>query len=294
MKKPNTDSTSKRARLQAAFSSRYPSNNEKKPSTIPTDSLRITSQTNNDTSGPGGGKTTGSSEVSANADSTNVAAALVPHVNSTTPVASGKSQTTSSSLSTKEFLTRRVRSRSKTDAQSVPDKSLFSKFFSKKSKKPLGTLITTMTNSIDLNPKPKRTYLTNQSSLTTDETHSTIDEAEQEGEEDEYGDDETLDQSMISSGSMSDISCPPKTTSESKSKVRPNPVKIPRSDPQYYASMTSAPKGFSISYHQCMTKGNDNIRLQQTPFGRSQKGAGADGANQLKVCLMLFHPFLFA
>lgn len=293
MKKPNTDSTSKRARLQAAFSSRH-SSNEKKSSTNPIDSIRVASPTNNDTSGPGGGnKTTGNSEVSQNADSSNVAAAVGLHVNSTTPTASsGKSPLT------KEFLTRRVRSRSKTDTQSVPDKSLFSKFFSKKSKKPLGTLITTTTNSIDLNPHPKRSYLTNQSSLTNDEAHSTIDEAEQEDvEEDEYAEYETVEQSILSSGSMSDISAPTKSTSGIKSKVRPSPVKLPQSDQRYYASMTSAPKGFAISYHKCMTKGNNNIRLQQQqqqdPFGRSQKGV-SDGANQLKVCLLLFHPFLLA
>lgn len=217
--------------------------------------------------------------MSANIDS----ASVVLHGSPTTPIASltipsGKSQTTSSSTSAKEFLTRRVRSRSKTDTQPVPDKSLFSKIFSKKSKKPLGTLITTTTNSIDFNSDTKRTYLTNKSSLTNEEAHSTIDEYEEE-----YGDDDTLEQSVLSAGSMSDID----NRSKKKSRPRLDPIKLPQSDSQYYASMSSAPKGFSISYHKRMTKGNDNIRLQQTAFGRPPKGngtGGGDGANQLKVC----------
>ena len=224
--------------------------------------------------------------MSANIDSTNVAASLVLHTSPTTPIVSltipsGKSQSTSSSTSAKEFLTRRVRSRSKTDTQSVPDKSLFSKIFSKKSKKPLGALITTTTNSIDLNSDTKRTYLTNKSSLTNEEAHSTIDE---------YEDDDTLEQSVLSAGSMSDID----NRSKKKSRPRLDPIKLPQSDSQYYASMSSAPKGFSISYHKCMTKGNDNIRQQQAAFGRPAKVGGTDGANQLKVCLILFHLFLFA
>lgn len=285
MKKPNSESTSKRTRIHAVLSSRS-NNNEKKSSTNPSESSRVSSPTNNDTSGPGGGKTIANSELSANIDSGNVAAAtLVLHANSTTPITSltipsGKSQSTSA----KEFLTRRVRSRSKTDAQTVPDKSLFSKIFSKKSKKPLGTLITTTTNSIDINSDSKRTYLINKSSLTNEEAHSTIDE-----DEEEYGDDDALEQSA---GSLSDID----NRTKKKSKPRPDPIKLPQSDWQYYASMSSAPKGFSISYHKCMTKGNDNIRLQQAAFGRPAKGSGTggDGANQLKVRVIFFHLFLVA
>jgi hypothetical protein len=190
---------------------------------------------------------------------------------------SGKSQPSSA----KEFLTRRVRSRSKTDTQSVTDKSLFSKIFSKKSKKPMKTLITTTTNSIELDVNSKQVNIINKSSLTKNEPHSTIDE-----EEYDYEDDDVLEQSTMSIGFLSDNDNRTKSGPETTVKPRPSPVKLPQSDSQYYASMSSAPKGFSISYHKRMTKGNDDLRLQ-TGFNRlqqqNQKGAVGDGANQLMV-----------
>jgi hypothetical protein len=55
--------------------------------------------------------------------------------------------------------------------------------------------------------------------------------------------------------------------------------------------MSSAPTGFSISYHKRMTKGNDNLRIQAA-LGRFQQQskqgtANGGGTNQLLVCQYL-------
>jgi hypothetical protein len=131
------------------------------------------------------------------------------------------------------------------------------------------TLITTTTNSIDLDINSKQVNLINKSPLTNKEPHSTIDE-----EEYDYDDDDVLEQSI---GFLSDNNNRTKSGNETTLKVHSNPVKIPQSDSQYYASMSSAPTGFSISYHKRMTKGNDDLRLQ-TALNRNK-----DGANQLMV-----------
>jgi hypothetical protein len=58
--------------------------------------------------------------------------------------------------------------------------------------------------------------------------------------------------------------------------------------------MSSAPTGFSISYHKRMTKGNDNLRIQAA-IGRLQqqnkKGTADSGASQLMVCQTLLYLF---
>jgi hypothetical protein len=197
------------------------------------------------------------------------------------PVASlglptGKSQLTGSS-SKKQSLSRRVRSRSKTDTQSVTDKSLFSRIFSKKSKKPTGTLITTTTKSIDLDLNDKEQNLINKLSLMPSEPRSTIDE-----EEYDYGDDDVLDET-----DTLDIGKRMKSVTDKTLKASRNPPGLPTSDSQYYASMSSAPTGFSISYHKRMTKGNDDLRLQAALVRlqqQSKKGTADGGASQLMVC----------
>jgi len=206
----------------------------------------------------------------------------------TSPTASSSSS--SSSAGAKQFLTRRVRSRSKSDTQSVPDNSLFSRIFSKKSKKPMGTLITTTTKSIDLDINNKGQDLINKLSLITNEPRSTIDE-----EDYDYGDDnDELEESNSSLASLSDVNKRTKSGTEKTSKTLPNPLILPTSDSQYYASMSSAPTGFSISYHKRMTKGNDNLRIQAA-IGRLQqqnkKGTADSGASQLMVCQTLLYLF---
>ncbi|CAF1251717.1 unnamed protein product, partial [Adineta ricciae] len=64
----------------------------------------------------------------------------------------------------------------------------------------------------------------------------------------------------------------------------PNALALPTSDSQYYASLSSAPTGFSISYHKRMTKGNDDLRIQAA-LGRlqqqSKQGTASGGTSQL-------------
>jgi len=248
----------------------------------------------NNTSGPGGGNAA-NNEIADDSEQPNVVAALGLHTNAAIPVASlglpsGKSQltntnSTASSSAEKQSLTRRVRSRSKTDTQSVTDKSLFSRIFSKKSKKPMGTLISTTTKSIDLDINNKGPNFGNKLSLITSEPRSTIDE-----EEYDYGDDDVLEESNITIGSLSGQS-----GIEKKYKAPPHSSSLPTSDSQYYASMSSAPTGFSISYHKRMTKGNDDLRLQAA-LGRLQqqnkKGNPSGGTSQLMVCHTLLYLFL--
>ncbi|CAF3741299.1 unnamed protein product [Rotaria socialis] len=331
--KINADLTSKRARIQAVLSPRSNANN-KKPNPVLSSSAAVSSRITNNTAGPGGGGGGGGSGASASAhhetnddfDQRNVVAALAPYANAAAPVTSlrippGKFNVTSSTVSSsatstttpstsvsstaKEFLTHRTRSRSKTDSQSVSDKSLFSRIFSsKKSKKPMGTLITTTSKSIDLDVNKKRQNFVNQSSLTkSNGPRSAINEAE---EYDYANDDDT----NISTGSLSDTdqfdekddvlttSLSSNTTlcqstknsgAGKKLNMNSNTMTTPTSDPQYYASMSSAPTGFSISYHQRLTKGNDDLR-KQAAFGLLQKqnktgtaavAAAAVGANNL-------------
>ena len=266
------------------------------------------SHTTNNTSGPGGGA---NSQRIDGYEQPNVVAGLSQHTNIATPVASlglpsGKSQltnTTSSSSTAKQFLTGRVRSRSKTDAQSVSDKSLFSRIFSKKSKKPMGTLITTTTKSIDLDGNKKRSPLVNKTSLTANEPRSKIDEEN----ECSYGGDDDDERNVSTGGSLSDTEHHDedydehtdltsnktrggsRTNSGKNTNAPSNVLSLPSSDSQYYASMSSAPTGFSISYHKRTTKGNDDLRLQAA-LGRLQqqnkKGAAnsSSGASQLMVC----------
>ena len=193
----------------------------------------------------------------------------------------------SSASSSKPFLSRRVRSQSKSDTQSTPEKSLFSRFFPKKPKKPLPALLTTTTQSIQLTGQNKRHPLVNQKSLTSSDPRSTIDE-----EQEDDDDDEDFDERKASTESLTDPS-PKKGNAQRTSSTRansgnskssnadPNPMISPASDSQYYASMSSAPKGFSISYHKCMTKGNDSLR-KQVVYGRPQLNKPT-GASPLMV-----------
>ncbi|CAF0865921.1 unnamed protein product [Rotaria sordida] len=305
--KTNTDSTSKRARLQAVFSSRS-NTNDKKTNVVLTNSVGVSSHRPNNTSGPGGGATAvvasaANNETNDDSDQRNVVAALAPYANTAVPVSPlrlplGKSNLTSSASSSpssmKERSNRRTRSGSNSDSQSVSDKSLFSKLFSKKPKKPLGTLITTTTKSINIDVNKKRQNLITQSSLSKDHGRSTINEEEECDDNDPN----------ISTGSLSDTDCldekddvintslsstttlfGSRTNSSSgkKSKATTHLVTLPTSDSQYYASMSSAPTGFSISYHKWLSKGSDDLRIQAA-IGRLQqqnKKATAGGTSNL-------------
>jgi len=63
----------------------------------------------------------------------------------------------------------------------------------------------------------------------------------------------------------------------------PNALTLPTSDSQYYASMSAAPKGFSISYHKRMTNGSDDLRKQATltRFQQQTKQNASGGTSQL-------------
>jgi hypothetical protein len=303
--KPNSDSTSKRSRIQAVFLSRSNAT-DKKANTVLANSVGVLTQPINNTSAIDGG-TNGTNDI---CEHPNVVATLSQHASAAMPVASlvlpaNKSQTTnasSTSSAAKQFLIRRVRSRSKSDPQSVPEKSLFSRFFPKKSKKPLPTLLTATTKSIDTHSnstnQQKRQDM-NRNLLTTDYPRSKTYE--------EYDEDD-LDERTISTGSLSDIDHQNKdnrmTGTRSSNTTRggsrtnsgngkntsagPNALSLPTSDSQYYASMSSAPTGFSISYHKRMTKGNDDLRIQAA-LGRLQqqskaRTATSGGTSQLTVC----------
>ena len=258
--------------------------------------MGVFSHTTNNTSGPGGGGGASNNESSYDNEQPNIVATLGLHTNAAMPVASlalpiGKSQLTTINSPTKQSFTRRVRSRSKTDGESVSDKSLFSRLFSKKSKKPMGTLITTTTKSIDLNINKKGPNLINKLSLTTNEPRSTADE-----EEYDYEDDNVLEESNMSINSMSGAN---NLTQHSNKNSLQNSLALPASDSQYYASLSSAPTGFSISYHKRLTKGNDNLRIQAA-IGRlqqqqpNQKGTPNNGGtSQLMVCHTLFSKAFF-
>ncbi|CAF0891250.1 unnamed protein product [Adineta ricciae] len=304
--KTNSDGTSKRSRIQAVLLTRTIAN-DKKPNTTLSNSVGVLSCPANSTSGPGGG-TNGTNEIS---EHSNVVAALVQHTSTAMPVASlavptNKSQATNASSSSsstssaaKQFLIRRVRSRSKSDPQSVPDKSLFSRFFPKKTKKPLPTLLTTTTKSIETHSNStnykKRSNVHN-NLLTTNYPNSNTYEDD---------DDDELDERTASTGSLSDSEqrnhkdgringVRSSNTTRGGSRVNsgsgkntsagPNALALPTSDSQYYASLSSAPTGFSISYHKRMTKGNDDLRIQAA-LGRlqqqSKQGTASGGTSQL-------------
>ena len=305
--KPNSDATTKRPRIQAVFLSRSNAN-DKKTNTVLANSVGVLTHPINNTSGIDGG-TNGTDDI---CEHPNVVAALSQHASAAIPVASlvlpttNKTQTTntnSTSSAAKQFLIRRVRSRSKSDPQSVPDKSLFSRFFPKKSKKPLPTLLTTNTKSIDTHSNStnhKKRQDLDPNLLTINYKHSNTYE--------EYDEDE-LDERTVSTGSLSDTdnqnlkdnrligtrssnvtrgSSRTNSGNGKNSSAGPNALSLPTSDSQYYASMSSAPTGFSISYHKRMSKGNDDLRIQAA-LGRLQQASKArtatcEGTNQLMVC----------
>lgn len=305
--KPNSDASSKRSRIQAVFLSRTTAN-DKRANSVLANSVGVLSHPTNNTSGPGGG-TDGTNDI---CEHSNVVATLSQHASAAIPVASlvlptskspvtNANSTPTASSAAKQFLVRRVRSHSKSDPQSVPDKSLFSRFFPKKTKKPLGTLLTTTSKSIDthtnINHSSKRG---NNHLLTTDYQRSN------NYEED---DDDEFDDRTISTGSLSDtdhrnrkdnritgtrsstITRGGSRTNSGSGKntsAGPNALSLPTSDSQYYASLSSAPTGFSISYHKCMTKRNDDLRIQAA-FGRVQQQnkqvtGNTGGTSQLMVC----------
>ncbi|UJR16183.1 hypothetical protein I4U23_003093 [Adineta vaga] len=165
----------------------------------------------------------------------------------------------------------------------------------------MGTLITTTTKSINLDV-PKKRANTIKASLSPGEQRSTIVEQAEAG----YGndDDDQFDGRNLSTGSLSDTEHLDEKdddvdfnhslmTSRGGSRTNSGPGKksnmgqnsIPTSDSQYYASLSSAPTGFSISYHKRMAKGNDGLRIQ-TALTRLQqqqlnkKGTGG-GTSQL-------------
>ncbi|CAF1465871.1 unnamed protein product [Rotaria magnacalcarata] len=299
--KPNSDGSSKRNRFQAVFLSRSNAN-DKKTATISANSVVVLSHPTNNTSGPSGG-TNGKNDI---CEHSNVVATLSQHASAVMPVATlalppPKAPTTttnSASTTAKQFLIGRVRSRSKSDPQSVPDKSLFSRFFPKKTKKPLAALLTASTKGIDTRTNMdsyKKQQNINNNLLTANYQRSN------NYEDDDY----ELDDRTTSTGSLSDndrlnnkddritsarssntIRGGSRTSSGSGKNISagPNALSLPTSDSQYYASMSSAPTGFSISYHKRMTKGNDNLRIQAA-LGRLQQqnkqGTTGEGTSQL-------------
>lgn len=304
--KSNSDVSSKRSRIQAVFSSR-PNANDKKTNTPLANSVGVLSNSTNNTSGPGGGATNGNSDL---CEHSNVVATLSQHASAAAPVASlvipttntKVSPTSSASSSAKEFFIRRVRSRSKSDTQSVPDKSLFSRFFPKKTKKPLLTTTTT-TKIIDTNTNPTKKRTNNNHYLTTNYSNALVDQ-------EDFDDD--IDDRTVSTGSLSDTDqqhhkderIMPGTRSSTatrnhsrtnsgnnkSSTAGPNALALPTSDSQYYASLSAAPKGYSISYHKRMTNRNDDLRIQAA-LGRIQQqnkqatSNGCGGTSQLMVRL---------
>ncbi|CAF1523085.1 unnamed protein product [Rotaria sordida] len=302
--KPNSDTLSKRNRIPPVFLPRTNAN-DKKTSTISANSVVILSNPTNNTTGPGGG-TNGREDIS---EHSNIVAALSQHASAAMPVASlallpppQKIQSTNinSTTLTAKQLFGRVRSRSKSDPQSVPDKSLFSKFFPKKTKKPLPTLLTTTTrameNQTNINSNKKRQNINHNNLLTTNYQRSNNYE----------DDDDELDERTASAGSLSDndrqnnkhdrissnrssntVRGGSRTSSGSGKYISagPNALSLPTSDSQYYASMSSAPTGFSISYHKRMSKGNDELRLQTTLSRLQQQSkqgtTTSGGASQL-------------
>lgn len=313
-----TDSTNKKSRIPASFSPRAYTNDSKTTNPL-TNAVGVLSPVSANSNG----------DHAANDDQRNIGgteqkrivAAMAQHTNTATPVAAAVSpakrspvNSTSSAASTvpvssssaKQFFTRRVRSQSKTDSQPVSDKSLFSKLFPKKSKKPNAQLLTTTTKSIDLDTKTKRPPLLNQSSLSPTDAQLRIDEEEEQRDNNQF--DDELDKNNISTASFSDNedehpshkdmmknvqgTKSGRTASGNSKTSSNNPTTttiMPASDSQYYASLSAAPKGFSISYHKCMTKGNDNLR-KQAALGLFQQnkqtsGIANNGANQLMVNL---------
>ena len=216
--------------------------------------------------------------------------------------ASNLTPPSSSSSSAKEFLIRRVRSHSKSDPQAVPDKSLFSRFFPKRTKKPLGSLLTTTTKSIEAPAALHHQQQKKRSTINSNLLTTTYQASNADGDDD----DEEFDERIISTGSLSDTdqqtsSDTRMTSSQSSSGTRtssrtnsgngrtisagPNILTLPTSDSQYYASMSSAPRGFSISYHKRMSKGADDLRIQAA-LGRLQqqnKQSVPAGTSQLMV-----------
>lgn len=293
--KKNNNDSSKLARIQAVFSTRNNPNDKKATSNL-TDAVGVFSySTNTNTSGDSGGG--GNSSIQ---DSTqpNVVAALAQHTTTATShlpspaAATNRSPLTqANSVDTptlsKQSFSRRVRSRSKTDNQSISDKSLFSRIFSKKSsKKPRGTLITTTTNSIDMDVNSQRVNLINKTSLTPSQHETTIDEENEYNPDDyDYDDDNILDESMNSINVLSDSDNRTKNSTGTKSKP-PYKSVLPASDSQYYASMSSAPTGFSISYHKHTTKGPNDLRIQAALTRlqqQSKKTTTSGGSAQLMV-----------
>jgi hypothetical protein len=299
--KAQTDISSKLSRIQAAFLSRAQII-DKQPTSVLANAVGVLSYSTNNTSGPGGGSydaNTNTGLVNADEQHANVVAALSQHASAAMPVASlvmspvrssapiNNNPVPSTSSSAKQFLIRRVRSRSRSDPQSLPDKSLFSRFFPKKTKKPLPTLITTTTKSIDTSNnehRSKKHSTIHSHFLTTSYQGSN-------GIGDDEDDDDDFDERMTSTGSLSDTDhrnaqtihvggSHSSTVTRSGSRTNsgngrttsagPCALTLPTSDSQYYASMASAPKGFSISYHRCMTKGSDNLLMKAT-LGRFQQ-----------------------
>ena len=299
-------------RTSAAFSSRSNAS-EKRGHTILPNSMAAYSSSASNSTGPGGGGGTAAANKQASdlCEQTNVVATLASHTSTATPIASlvlpppGKSHlmnaspsvssSPSSSSAAKRFLIQRVRSQSRSDAQSVPDKSLFSRFFPKKSKKTSGSLLaTSAAKSIDLDISHPRAHLMHQSSLSSNDPRLPVDE---------FDEDDEFDERIISTGSLSDhhrlkedgihatrsstTSRPGSRTnsgSEKPSASHRNPSNLLGSDSAYYVSMSSAPKGISISYHKCLNRGNDNLRKQAVLGRFQQQSKEAEGANPLMVC----------
>ena len=281
--------------------------NDKKANSVLASSVGVLSQLATPNSTTSDGVSHGINDTCAH---TNVVATLSQHASAAMPVASlavpaTKPSTTnasSTSSSAKQFLIRRVRSRSKSDPQSVSDKSLFSRFFPKKSKKPLAALLTATTKSIGISSSSNKKRSNINSNLLTAnyQTSNNYDD----------DDDEEFDDRIVSTGSLSDTDNPNQkedrlTGSRSSNITRagsransgsgkyssagPNALTLPTSDSQYYASMSSAPTGFSISYHKRMTKGADDLRIQaalgrlQQQQGKQGSGTVGEGTSQLLV-----------
>lgn len=301
----NSDLNAKRSRIQAAFSSRTNANDKKSnPANFISSAGTISKSTTNSTGIPTNNNGSPSTD-----EHTNVVATLSQHASAAMPVATLHVSPNRAPLTTnanavnmqpassaKQFLIRRVRSRSKSDPQSVPEKSLFSRFFPKKLKKPLPALITTSSKSIDpgqhLSPNGNNSMTPNGTRRST--------EAVYDVEDDEF------DERIISTSSLSDTDHQQHSKENETDKSQslnpsrngtrtnsgngrnttagPNVLTLPTSDSEYYASMTAAPKGFSISYHRRANKEPNDLRIQAA-LTRLQKTKQSNmtGVNQLQV-----------
>ncbi|CAF0987908.1 unnamed protein product, partial [Didymodactylos carnosus] len=140
----------------------------------------------------------------------------------------------------KHFLMRRVRSRSKSDPQSVPDKSLFSRLFTKKSRR--GNERQQTSNFMTVNDQKD-----------DDEIISTL----------------TPSDTNVSTSSLVDTG---KTASSSElNNIKNEDKLVATSDPQYYMSLAAGDRGSLITYHKRMKPGDLRMQTLERSLNKSDK-----------------------